>query len=178
MLRLAALFAAFALAACDTGVEPGPPDSGVSTGTFTALLNGEPYEAPAAYRTDDSGWFFLEAVTTDSALSPPYVQRVGFAALGPGLAEGETRSLFEESGVPTVFVSERIADGVIQSFDPVEGAPGGLRVVEADSVAGRLRVLFEGTFAAVGPRGRYQRLPDTLRFTGGEFVIDPAMGGS
>ena len=190
MLRLVAPLAALlALAACDSGPEPEviampPPivSTPISTGTFTALLNGEPYEVPATYYATDSGWgdeysslwFFLDASLIDSTLYPPYVQRLHFGAPGRGFTGPEFFSLTGPARDTLFFVSESIADGVLQAFNPVEGAGGGLRVVEADSAAGRFRATFEGTFAAIGPRGRYQRLPDTLRFTDGEFVIDLA----
>ena len=166
-LLLAALIA---LAACDSGseAEPGP-----STGTLTATLNGQPWEADVEYYVNDRGWLFLEATADDpDAPSPYYEQVLMLASPELRLRTGDVVAFVNPDPATSrnLFIAEADGDAVIQQFDPLSGE---LRVTEADSSAGRFRAEFEGVFAATGPTNDpYQRLPDTLRFEQGRLVVD------
>lgn len=165
------------LTACDSGA-PGPvvppPDPAVGRGTFTALLNGEPWTAPVTYRHNAVyGSLTLSVSRLDSASY--YEQLLIFGYWGTGLVEGQVAPL---GGVDAatglenlVFLNEKDGDSVFQTFRYVPSEPGALRVVEVDSSADRLRATFEGTFARDGGvNAPYTRLPDTLRFTEGVLV--------
>ena len=180
MLRLTALLAILALAACDSAeVETETP---VPTGTFTALLNGKPWSAPATYRAaPEAGTFFLKATQYDSLTY--YTQGLTFSYPGAGFAEGEEPELwrYDEATGRTYggSFSELRGDARVNTWVPTEENASRLRIVEVDSVAGRLRATFEGILVAANPpNDPYQVLPDTLRFERGEFVIDLPGGGS
>ena len=166
-LLLAALVA---LAACDSGSEP---EAGPSTGTLTATLNGEPWEADVEYYVSDRGWLFLEATAEDPEVASPYYEQVLMLASPElRLRTGDVVPFIvgDSQDSPTLFVAENDGDAVIQQFDPLSGA---LRVTEADSSTGRFRAEFEGVFAAIGPTNDpYQQFPDTLRFEQGRLVVD------
>ena len=178
MLRLTVLLAVLTLAACDT-VEAEPP---VPTGTFTALLNGEPWSAPVTYRAVPGRAIFgLEAVQYDSVTY--YTQKLSFSYPGAGFTEGEEPTLWRyDEGTGRTYgasFSELRGDARVNVWVPAEGAPSRLHVAEVDSAAGRLRATFEGVLVAANPpNDPYQELPDTLRFERGEFVIDLTGGGS
>jgi hypothetical protein len=180
MIRLTALLAVLAtLAACDSGeVETEPA---VPTGTFTALLNGEPFEAPAVYEVlPDRAILGLAATQADA--EGYSVRQLSFSYARAGLAEGDVlpaeRFDPETGGTDGVAFFELLGDQMVQSWGPTEETEG-LRVVEVNSAAGLLRATFEGVLVARGPfNDPYQELPDTLRFERGEFVIDLTGGGS
>ena len=170
------------LAACDTApvaadedVYPSPP---TPNGVLTGLLNGAPYEAPAVYRQSRNGFFV--GLNADAVGPAPSYRSVEFNfsyRRGP-FETGEVLPLTgprDRQGYRDgLFASEVLGgDAVVNTWHPVDGAAGALRIVEADSVSGRFRATFEAVLVADEPENEpYQSLPDTLRFTEGEFVVD------
>ena len=144
-----------------------------------ALINGVPFEAPAEYYVDNN----VTQVHADVIGPPPnyYTISIGFSYFGDGpFLVGDDRPVV----IPRVGelaeglrVHELFGDGLINSWEPVEGSTESLQIERSSLNDRSLRGAFSATLVAFRDDvAQYQQLPDTIRVTEGEFLITPVEG--